>query len=65
MGSAFGKRAAPVKPAGLKDRFKMKIKHVLLKCFMIKCLGEGDQFWQRWQPGGSDPRKNGRIMSAS
>lgn len=54
-----------MKPAGLKDRFKMKIKHVLLKCFMIKCLGEGDQFWQRWQPGGSDPRKNGRIMSAS
>lgn len=54
-----------MKPAGLKDGFKMKIKHVLLKCLMIKWLGEGDQFWQCWQPGGSDPKKDGRIMSAS
>lgn len=54
-----------MKPAGLKDRFKMKIKHVLLKRLTIKCLGEGDQFWQRWQPSGSDPKKDGRIISTS
>lgn len=52
-----------MKPAAFsKGRFKIKIKHVLLKCIMFECFGEGDQFWQ---PRGFNPKTHRRIMSAT
>lgn len=52
-----------VKPAAFsKDRFKIKIKQVLLKSLMFECFGEGDQFWQ---PRGFNPKTHRRIMRTS